>query len=442
MINQAAFMAVAEILPDRVAALENRLKAIGDVVDMPGCPIEFKKMLRIHFMRWLVLHETKDLNGQPIPPYLVLCTNFDEPLGEHLRELAEVGGTEVRAIYNCCKGFGQDTDVCDFLRRHAVRYSAFYVGTRGRTVEQVRAENDLRNAIQGFLDQSGFSASQGPLAIRQAIQEFVRRTPGLNWALQTPSALEWYWFFWGSPIVVACLLVAACILAPWLLGAPWWLVPTMIVGAAVALVLAALVWRQAVIRHENREARAPLHAAAVGAPVADLTDREDQVVQNQLSNVVLVTPGWFRRCTLKIVLSLVNLLGRYWYVRGALGGIPTIHFARWVIIDKGRRLLFLSNFDGSWENYLGDFIDKAAAGLTAIWSNAVGCPPAHGLIEGGARDESRFKAWTRENQLFTQVWYSAYDDLSVENINNNSYIRLGLSGHMSAGAAQKWLARL
>ena len=35
--------------------------------------------------------------------------------------------------------------------------------------------------------------------------------------------------------------------------------------------------------------------------------------------------------------------------------ISTIHFARWVVIDNDQRLLFTSNFDGSWETYLRDF---------------------------------------------------------------------------------------
>jgi len=129
-------------------------------------------------------------------------------------------------------------------------------------------------------------------------------------------------------------------------------------------------------------------------------------------------------------------------VRGTLGGIPTIHFARWVVLDGGRRLLFFSNFDGSWENYLGDFIDKAAPGLTAVWSNTVGCPRSEKLVGGGARDEQRFKSWTRDHQIFTQVWYSAYKELTVDNINNNSKVREGLYGRLGPEATKEWLARL
>jgi hypothetical protein len=194
--------------------------------------------------------------------------------------------------------------------------------------------------------------------------------------------------------------------------------------------------------YETRE-RLP-KVPLVGAPIAELTVREDRVVQNQLTNVVQIKPSWFRRVMVRAVLWAIDLLGRLVFVRGALGGIPSIHFARWVILSRGR-LLFMSNFDGSWENYLGDFIDKAAVGLTAVWSNTIGCPPAKFLVLDGARDEQRFKAWVRENQLVTQVWYSAYRDLSVENINNNTRIRLGLIDPDTAATearAKAWLALL
>ena len=58
------------------------------------------------------------------------------------------------------------------------------------------------------------------------------------------------------------------------------------------------------------------------------------------------------------------------------------------MIDNGRRLLFLSNFDGSWENYLDDFIDKASIGLTGVWSNTLKFPRTYFLVLGGASDGS------------------------------------------------------
>jgi hypothetical protein len=122
-----------------------------------------------------------------------------------------------------------------------------------------------------------------------------------------------------------------------------------------------------------------------------------------------------------------------------------IHFARWVITPDGRHLIFLSNFDGSWESYLNDFIDLAASGLTAVWThtdNAVGFPRTRWLVREGARDEARFKAYARFSMVPTNVWYSAYPDISVANIDNNMRIRADLVAPLDRSATEAWLRRL
>jgi hypothetical protein len=142
------------------------------------------------------------------------------------------------------------------------------------------------------------------------------------------------------------------------------------------------------------------------------------------------------------VLWAVNLLARARATHGELSGIPSIHFAHWSMIDNGRRLLFLSNFDGSWENYLDDFIDKASDGLTGVWSNTVNFPRTYFLIFGGATDGPRFKAVARDSQTVTNVWYSAYRELTVQGIDNSSSVREDLLNPADAAAAQALLRRL
>jgi hypothetical protein len=180
----------------------------------------------------------------------------------------------------------------------------------------------------------------------------------------------------------------------------------------------------------------------VNVKVKKLVEREDRthIVQNHLAHISIVKPGNFRRVTLPGVLWLVNLVARL-QDKGKLIGIPSIHFAHWSLIDNGRRLLFLSNFDGSWENYLDDFIDKVSFGLTAIWSNTVDFPKTRFLFFEGARDGPRFKTYTRDKQTYTNVWYSAYKQLTVETINNNSSIREDLFTSLDDSATRDWLRR-
>ena len=105
-------------------------------------------------------------------------------------------------------------------------------------------------------------------------------------------------------------------------------------------------------------------------------------------------------------------------------------------------MLFASNYDGSLESYMDDFIDKVAWGLNAAFSNGVGYPRTRWLVGEGAKDELAFKNFLRSNQLATQVWYSAYDNLTAHNIETNARIRAGLNGDMSPAEAEAWLALL
>ncbi len=127
--------------------------------------------------------------------------------------------------------------------------------------------------------------------------------------------------------------------------------------------------------------------------------------QNHLASITYVKPGLLRWALVWLALWAVNLLARFWFNRGDLGGIPTIMSARWVLIDHGRRLLFLDNFGGAWESYLNEFIDLAAVkGLNAIWSNTFvhavgqrfGFPGTNFLFFAGAQAEQPFKAYVRK----------------------------------------------
>ena len=61
-------------------------------------------------------------------------------------------------------------------------------------------------------------------------------------------------------------------------------------------------------------------------------------------------------------------------------------------------------------------MDRAASGLTGVWSNTADFPPTWFLLGAGARQIEFFKAWTRAHQIPAQVWYSAYPDSTVGNI--------------------------
>ena len=169
--------------------------------------------------------------------------------------------------------------------------------------------------------------------------------------------------------------------------------------------------------------------------------------QNHLASVTEVNhPLWLRRFMLGVVLWVINLFGRIWYNQGDLGGIPGIHFARWVVFDKGRRLLFLSNYDGGWDGYLSDFVQFSFRGLNGIWGNTRmakrSYPPTLSFLWWGAQFEWLFKAYAGASQVPTLFWYRAYEHLCTDNINNNTAVREGMTGEMTTAQADAWLRRI
>jgi hypothetical protein len=107
---------------------------------------------------------------------------------------------------------------------------------------------------------------------------------------------------------------------------------------------------------------------------------------------------------------VIDLYARRLAEEGSLVGISTIHTVRWAIIDGGKRLLLVSNYDGTWENYIDEFAELILSGLDAIWESSYGFP------EVGAQDVAAFKHFLRCHQAPANVFYSAYPTATVQNL--------------------------
>ncbi|MGH9278722.1 MAG: hypothetical protein ACRD12_11560, partial [Acidimicrobiales bacterium] len=162
--------------------------------------------------------------------------------------------------------------------------------------------------------------------------------------------------------------------------------------------------------------------------------KEQVVVQNQMTNLTILKPG--HQAYVRVALAFTDFLAKYGYPPGELAGVHTIHFARWVLLDGGRYLLFQGNFDGSWENYMGDFVDKIAWGLDAIWGSTIGYPSA------GMRDIDAFKRYIRERQFIPQATYSAYPMQTVLNIVRSFEVCGPLSARFDLDSTRRWLQLL
>ncbi len=440
---QAVFTVVDRVQPARVDAVRELLATVAaDPARNELLPLG--QVAGLHYAS-LVLH-ANDVER----PLLVFEANVDGTIDGLLRRLVERAGDGVGALWSNCVGYptaGADLDRrVGYLRDHVVLPGAYHVGTTGLSTGQIAAEAALHDAIAAFVDEQRAAGALpvSSVEVRQAIVDHLDGRDDLAWALRPPrkegmgTRLRRVVFLARSSdrrIVLPTVVVVAVVL--W--GVWRWPIRTLLSTIVVLGLLAGLFrWRES---REAAEDRAVPDALLDGVEEAE--DRPAQVT-NHLSSLVDVKPG--RRILLRAVLFVIDVAARITYTKGQLGGIPSIHFAHWSVVDGGRRLLFVSNYDGSWESYLDDFIEKAASGLSAVWSNTVNFPRARwlGILpdSGGARHGPAFKRVARNSQSPTTIHYCAYPALSVTNVLDNRRLRRGLIGTMDEEQAWAWLSRL
>jgi hypothetical protein len=426
MTPQVGVNVVCQVRPGQVEPLRAVLAEMGQRPADNEC-IPFGKLAGVHFARLFLLDDTSAPDGTPIPAQVILMADLDAPLESRLAELADAAGRGLDAVFGHCEGYprvGTREARLAFLQAHVVRSAAHYTNTIGRTVEQIRREAELREAIEDFLDAQGDWPTRDPGRVRAAIADFVRRDPLVAWAMRPANERDLGWRLREGVWLVAVPLLA--------------LIVTLALLPLSVLALMAFVVMLRV--NELREPAAtekptPLH-------VRELAAIEDWGPQNQYSLVGFIKPSRFWHLTMRAVLFLTDYATHHVFYRANLAGVKTIHFARWVPIDSGRRVIFASSYDGSVEMYNDDFIDKLWWGLNATSGSGQGYPRTRFLLFGGAQDELAFKNVIRAHQVPTQVWYSAYERLTALNIENNARIRAGLGGRMGAADAARWLARL
>ncbi|RUW20561.1 cytochrome, partial [Mesorhizobium sp. M1E.F.Ca.ET.041.01.1.1] len=275
-------------------------------------------------------------------------------------------------------------------------------------------------------------------------ESLLERPPGRWWRALTTTLL--------APAVLAT--VAIVVLACWrmtyvlVFGNPHGITFTNIAIAGTALLLAVLGLLAIALlfvglcflglrrlEDKDRPQNTPVDIGALDRILAN----EDHCAQNHLTAISTMKAGILRRLALRLTFYLISISAQKVFKPGFLATINTIHFARWVLLPGTGKLMFFSNYGGSWESYLEDFIAKASEGLTGVWSNTEGYPRTRWLFLDGARDGDRFKRWARRQQVPTLFWYSAYPHLNATRIRINSRIRRGMAS-ATGNEARDWVS--
>lgn len=438
---------IAPVNRDKAARLATILDAIHKNAANNGY-VPFGKLKSLHFACF-ALHDVpaqKEYGAR-----LIFENNFDGTLKDYLEDLYREAAQGLHEIYQCCDdyrvaNFGNRLEMLDYLKAHVVLPNAYHVGNTGRSVDRILLEQKLRGSLE--------TAADRLMKEETGLSKDERRSPAKCWAFlhkammgisdfaNLPSGVPRQSFSeWIAPIIwplsisglilLGMIFMAFTHFCGFLRGLGYALGATFV----LLVIYGVILWQKESTDKVQQTAADPVN-------LEKLIKNEDprDHVQNHMISITIVKPGWFRRFTLRGVLAIIHFAARAVYTHGELGGIPSIHFAHWAMIDGGKRLLFVSNFDGSWENYLDDFIDKAHSGLTGVWSNTGGFPRSYLLFWGGATDGPRFKAYARDSMSVTDAWYSAYPKLTVQGIDRNSSIREGLAD--GKPSAEAWLQYL
>ncbi len=445
---------------DKVASLGNPAgEEIRTALDIVGT---------IHFTSLAVVG-TGDMDdtGQE-KGALVLEISGDGSTDDVINAMTHAIGHRLRPIFKDVCDLRDGGALNDFLRKHNVNISPsfgsnaglVFSGTPGHSVQRILAEAELADSLREIVERPR-GTNHNAAAVLAEARKHVQASGKFAWAFEPgESLLERPPGKWWQALTTTLLTPGMFVFVAVLVAAFWRMTYVLVFGnppvttfggiatlgtslllavlgilalAALFLVLCFLGLRR--LEDIDRPHNTPVDLKALDKILV----HEDHAAQNHLTAISTMKAGTLRRLALRLTFYLISISAQKVFRPGFLANINTIHFARWVLVPGTNRLMFFSNYGGSWESYLEDFIAKAAAGLTGVWSNTEGYPRTRWLFLDGARDGDRFKRWARRQQVPTLFWYSAYPDLNTIRIRANSRIRRGIAG-ASDNQARDWLS--
>ena len=411
---------LAPIRPGEEEPLRAVLRPIGDDIKgkrlEPGAVqprIEFRHSRHIHFARFVILDDPDRGRDRK---RLLYSANHDGDLDRHLAELIAIT-SDMDAIWGRVEGYTGPDAFAAFIRAHMQEPEAFYIAFRDETVERIRDAIAFRRLAQTLVDEASstslavllprLSSAAPAWATRQALHSIVAASKRLFRAL--PIAADLFRAVArsgvGNVIRGGQRIVASLDRAP------------------------LIRWLNRLTGNRLPPQRSPyssvwLDHCTVPVPLVPGDEvpsgpdhqipaafREDVIAQNQLTLVTVVMPAHLDR--VRAVMAAIDSYSKRLSPPGSLIGISTIHFVKWLVIDNGRRLMMVSDYDGSWESYIDEFAEMILSGLDAIWETSYGYPP------DGARDLPAFKRFLRSHQVPAEIFFSAYPEETVLNIVND-----------------------
>lgn len=352
-----------------------------------------------HFARWVILED----RDQGLEPHLLFSSNHDGELENYVQDLIAVMGTKLDQLFSRCENYEPGSafnaaKLKAFLRTHAFQKEIFpYVAHPGLSVLAIRHNFEIYEQLKQI-----FQPIADSPAVLSKLKELYDRiphtTPRTGESGQLPEKRQG-WQTWEQ-------------LKQWALK-----------RALRSIGLNADAIPNPGKLAELNQGLNDKQKERLDKKYQKLQALEDQITQNQITVLTplkthqsfnLKESDWFYRQVTKFTLS-----GTIRFNASGLYKLKTIHFARWLVVDLetthskkylGRKqsfLLFESNYDGAFDGYIDTFVEKVGGGMDFIWGVCSGFP------ESCVEDIEWFKYYIRKHQFPSQVFYSAYPEFSI-----------------------------
>lgn len=381
---------------------------------------------------------------------LLFCGIFDGDAANFVRNFAQLS-PDLDSIFRCLEGWDTQLTIhhnpnalVDYLTRrdHIQRPGIFYSTFPDQNVAMVKWQNELLEKIETLLSApDGLEKLRGIIASAPNREATIQTILGRDITLPTRLNTGW-----NRSIAVLMLAAVVILYGFFILALPADARLWVILGTVILLILIGLfaisplfarrITRFGAIEDQIVESRTT-QVNRLDYGEVEGTGREDVIAQNQFNLYLTFKGGRWRLWQMQLLMTVLQPFTRYLGVSGVLGGLTTVHFGHWVVIDGGKRLFFMTCYDGSWENYIADFVNKIADVLDVQLLNF------EGFSNEGTRSMAAFRRWLRRVQIQSEVFYSAYPLSTVRNIMSvRQLVDTCPSKGSSEAEIQSWLASL
>lgn len=389
------------------------------------------------------------------PPRLLVNSVSDDPYLIHLQRVADLIGPHLGEVVR--QDLIERGRFSEVMQEFRVRNNnLLYLASAGVSLPQIRQEQRLREVLRQWVNEQRSSGALDSMSLeeaRQAARRHVRELDDPSCArtpLPPPPArgrklADLLFGFITYPFMgvagydiwqaIERQPLARRVLA-WIATAVWavWAFPfTLAVFAGIRVT-------------ELLDKDLPMPQAS-DDKIRLIESVEEGRTKNELTIWFHVRPTVFSRVLLWMVLFGAERGSRHVWTNGQLAGAQNIHFARLPLVDGGRRMIFMSDYEGSFDAYINHFIGVGGhtRAVVPISARMVGCAKTKWLYwpVDVPFFRRRWYQFARTYQLHANVNYVAYPDLSANDILCNTEIRRGLfAKSLDADALREWARRI